>query len=73
MQTQSKKEKREKFWSLLIFPRHSTQEYASIVCNDEQGDLFYSAGPQKNQCQPQPTQEKLGRGFEKMQMNGLDG
>ena len=29
---------------------HSTLESASIVCNDEQGDLFYSAGPHRNWC-----------------------
>ena len=26
------------------------QEPASFVCNREQGDLFYSAGPHRNQC-----------------------
>ena len=36
-----------------------------IDCNNEQGDLSYSAGPHKNLCQPQPTQEKLRRGFGK--------
>ena len=53
------------FWSLFIFNRHSTQEPASIVCNDEQGDLFYSAGPHRNWCQPQPTQQEHRRGFGK--------
>ena len=38
--------------------------------NDEQGDLFYSVGPHRNQCQPQLTQEIPGRGFGKMQVNG---
>ena len=28
-------------------------------------DLFYSAGLRSNRCQPQPTQEKIGRGFGK--------
>ena len=31
----------------------------------QQGDLFYSAGLHRNRCQPQPTQEKIGRGFGK--------
>ena len=31
----------------------------------QQGDLFYSAGLNRNQYQPQLTQEKLGRGFGK--------
>ena len=31
----------------------------------QQGDLFYSAGLHKNQCQPQLTQEKIRRGFGK--------
>ena len=31
----------------------------------KQGDLFYSAGLRRNRCQPQPTQEKIGRGFGK--------
>ena len=38
------------FQNLFIFQRYSTWEPASIVCNDEQGDLFYSAGPHRNQC-----------------------
>ena len=51
--------------SLFIFRGHSTREPASLVCNDEQGDLFYSAGPHRNRYQPELTQEKLGRGFGK--------
>ena len=31
----------------------------------QQGDLFYSAGLPRIRCQPQPTQEKIGRGFGK--------
>ena len=39
---------------------------SSVVCNDQQGDLFfYSAGPHRNQCWPQLTQEKLRRDFGK--------
>ena len=49
------------FWSLFIFRGHSTQKLASVVCNDEQGDLFYYADPHRNQCKPQPRQEKFGR------------
>ena len=52
-------------WSLFIFPSHPTQELASIVCNDDQGDLFHSVGPHRNQCSPQPTQEKLMRFWKK--------
>ena len=32
------------------------------TCN-QQGDLFYSAGLHRNQCEPQLTQEKLVREF----------
>ena len=54
------------FWSLFIFRGDSTRELpVSVVCNDEQGDLFYSAGPHRNRYQPELTQEKLGRGFGK--------
>ena len=35
-------------WSLFIFRGHSTREPASVVCNDEQRDLVYSAGPHRN-------------------------
>ena len=31
----------------------------------QQGDLFYSAGPHRNWCYPQPTQEKNLERFEK--------
>ena len=36
---------------------------SSVIWNDEQGVLFYSAGPHTNRCQREPTQEKLGRCF----------
>ena len=36
------------FWSLFIFRGHSTQEPAAVVCDDEQGDLDYSAGSHRN-------------------------
>ena len=49
------------FLSLYSFCGHSTWEPPSIVCDDEQGDLFYSGGPHRNPNQPQLTQEKLGR------------
>ena len=39
----------------------------------QQGDLFYSKGLRRNRRQPQLTQERLGRGFGKMQVNGLEG
>ena len=48
-QTQRKKEK-HMFWNLFIFRGHSTRKPASVVCNDEQGDLFYSAGQHRNRC-----------------------
>ena len=53
------------FWRLFIFRGNSTREPASVVCNDEQGDLLHSAGPHTNRCWPQLTGEKLGRGFGK--------
>ena len=53
------------FWSLFSFHGHSTWEPASVVCNDDQGDLFYFAGQHRNQCLPQRTKEKLRRGFGK--------
>ena len=33
------------FCSLSVFRGHSTQEPASVVWNEEQGDLVYSASP----------------------------
>ena len=51
------------FWNLFIICEHSIREPASVVPDDEQGDLFYSAGPQRNLHQPQLTQEKLGGNF----------
>ena len=53
------------FWNLFKFRGYSERELASVIWNDEQGDLFYYADPHRNWCQPQPTQEKLGRGFGK--------
>ena len=32
-----------------LFCGHSTLEPASTVCNDEQGELFYSVGPRPSQ------------------------
>ena len=60
-------------WSLFIFRGHSAREPASIIWNDEQGDLVSPAGLHRNRCQPQLTRETLGRGFEKMQVNGPKG
>ena len=53
------------FYNLFIFCGYARREPASVVCNDEQGDLFYFAGPHRNRYWPQLTQEKLRRGFEK--------
>ena len=36
------------FACLFIFPGYSPQETASITDGNEQGDLFYSKGPQEN-------------------------
>ena len=38
------------FWSLFIFRGHSTREPASLVRDNEQGDIFYSAGLHRNRC-----------------------
>ena len=35
------------FWGLFTFLVHSTREPAYTFCNDEQDDLLYSEGPQK--------------------------
>ena len=51
------------FRSLFAFRGFPTQELASVICNNEQGDLFYSAGLHRNLCWPQLTQENLRRGF----------
>ena len=47
------------FLSLFIFRWHSTREPAS-------GRVTYlPVGLHRNRCQPQPTEEKFGRGFGK--------
>ena len=38
------------FVSQFILHGDSTREPASIECNDEQVDLFYSVGLQRNYC-----------------------
>ena len=48
-----------------MFRGNPTREPDSVVYNDEQGDVFYSADPHRNRCSPQLTQEKLWRGFGK--------
>ena len=50
---------------LIHIPQALNTGPASIIWNNEQGDLFYSAGPQRIRCKQQLTQEKLGRGFGK--------
>ena len=50
---------------IFIFRSHSTQECPSMDWDDEQGDLFYSAG-RHGKC---TSQNKVGRGFWKMKMN----
>ena len=42
----------------MYISRAHTRERASVICDDEEGDLFHSAGPHKNLCQPQLTQKK---------------
>ncbi|WP_419609825.1 hypothetical protein, partial [Thiolapillus sp.] len=54
-------------------PIYIPREPASIVCNSEQVDLLYSVRLHRNRCYSQLTQEKLGRGFGKMQANGPEG
>ena len=68
-----KPRRKKKFQSLFTFRGHSTQEPASIVRNFYHRDLFYSASPHRNRCQPQPTQKILEGGFGNMQVNGSDG
>ena len=46
---QTPQNKKHIFWKLFIFHRHSTQKPESIAYNDAWGDLFYSAGPHRNQ------------------------
>ena len=48
----------------VLGPIYIPRAFSTEICN-QQGDLFYSAGLQKSHCQPQLTQEKLGRCFEK--------
>ena len=50
------------FWGLFTFRVHSIREPANTFCNDEQDDLLYSGGPNRNRCWPQLAQEKLWRG-----------
>ena len=52
------------FFQPIYFPRALN----TGTCR-RQGDLFYSAGLHRNQCQPQSTQEKSGEVLEKMQVN----
>ena len=51
------------FWSLFIFCGPSTWEPASTVMISRV--TFYFAGPHRNWCSLQQTQEKLRRGFGK--------
>ena len=53
------------FWSLFTFRGHFTWEPASIVCNDEQGDLFHSAGLHRNHVLATANTGEIGRGFGK--------
>ena len=52
----------------VLKPVHVPRALNSGTCinsDDEQGALFYSTGPRRNQCLSQLTQERLGRGFGK--------
>ena len=50
---------------------YSTREPASVGCNNEQGDLFYSVGPHRNHVLATANTGKLlGEVLEKMQVNG---
>ena len=52
------------FWSLFIFRGNPTREPESIVCNDEQDDLFY--GPTQ---EPVLAKTKTGKTLEKFWKN----
>ena len=43
--TQCYKTQFHMFWTLLCIPPHSTREPPTVGCDNEQSDLFYSAGP----------------------------
>ena len=60
------------FWSTFIFRGHSAREPVSIVCDNEQVYLFYSADRHKKLALATANTEKIGRGFrgEKMKVNG---
>ena len=52
------------FRSLFTFRGHSTRESATVVCEAEQGNLFYYVGPHKNQHYPQLIyKKKVGKAF----------
>ena len=59
--------------SLLIFRGHSTRELASVVSDDEQDGLFYFAAHTRTGVGHIQHRKKLGRGLEKMEMNGPEG
>ena len=56
------------FLSLFIFPGDSTRELAS-----DRVTYFILQAYAGTRCQPQQTEETIGRGFGKMQMNGPEG
>ena len=58
-------EEKQVFGSLIIFCRLLTWEFAWVICDVEQGDLFYSVGWHRNLRKPQLTWVKLRRGFGK--------
>ena len=58
------------FWGLFIFRGHSTLEPASIVCNDEQGGLYYSGETGVSHGQHRKNSREV---LEKMQVIGPEG
>ena len=52
------------------FRWHSARKPTSIVYDNEQGDLFYFAGPHRNQRQQHPKQRKTRERTWKMKLSG---
>ena len=57
------------FLAYLYSMGTQTREPAS----GRQGDLFYSVGLHRNHVLATANKEKIGRGLEKMQVNGTEG
>ena len=58
---------------VFIICEHSTWELASVICDNQQDDLFYSAGLHRNVHLPQITYNKKNSGKildKKLKVNG---